>query len=95
MAKGKKALSLTEGSVYRIISSGGEDGPVVTQGTYQGLTTVGQVDTLCIELDDAHEEMCGDIRLIPCDAVQYIDVISSIECEKQKKKEDPTSQYFG
>lgn len=86
-----KKIQLTEGSKYKITSMESRDKPLITKGTFKGYTMVGDIDSLCMELDGSHKEMEGKIRVIPSHMIISIDIIYMAK-EKEKKDE---SIYVG
>jgi len=91
----KEQLQLTEGSKYKIISIGGKDNALETEGVFKGFATIG-IDEggLVIELDESHHEMQGTVRIVPVHAILAIDILD----EKPNEKADDdklTSQYYG
>lgn len=90
----KKKIQLIEGSRYRIISLESKDRPLISKGIFKGYTIIGNVDAICLELDESHMELRGKMRIIPSHMVLCIDVISEVE-EKKEEDEEVTSRYFG
>lgn len=85
-------IQLVEGSIYRITSLETKDKPLITKGVFKGYTMVGDVDALCIELDDTYSEFAGKLRIIPSHIVLAIDVIVPVEKVEEKEK---FSSYLG
>ncbi len=87
----EKKIQLTAGSEYRITSMESRDKPLVTKGIFKGYTMIGDIDSLCMELDSSHKESKGKIRVIPSHMIISIDIIS---VAKEEKKDDE-SIYVG
>ena len=75
---------LTIGSKCVVYSISSHDSILKTTGTFKGFAAVGEDTSLCIEMDEAHGEMKGKIRLIPISSVAAIDVIEFAEEEEQE-----------
>lgn len=61
-------FNLAPGSVYRVTSVQTRDETLVTEGTFEGVTSMGSVDAIVMAVD-------GDQRLIPTHAVLRLDVV--------------------
>jgi hypothetical protein len=93
--KEEKRMELTEGSEYKIISIGGRDAAIESQGTFQGFISIGIDETgLLIELNKNHGKDVGKIRIIPLHVILLIDILKTKE---NQKKDDfkVTSHYVG
>jgi hypothetical protein len=91
----KPEMELTEGSEYRILSLGGRDKLLETEGIFKGFSSLGVDEMgLLMELGKKHAEMKGKIRIIPLNVILAIDVL---EAKPNKKKDDgrETSHYVG
>jgi len=91
----KLEIALTEGSEYRIVSIGGRDATLETQGIFKEFTTLGIDEIgLLIELGQDHGEIAGRMRIVPLHAILAIDII---DAKPNNKKDDTkeTSQYYG
>ena len=93
--KSQLNVELTEGSKYKIISIGGKDKPLETQGVFKGYISLGIDEIgLLINLDKNHNEMKGKIRIIPLHAILAIDVLEVKHNDKMNaEKERPN--YVG
>lgn len=91
----KEEFKLTEGSHYRIISIGGRDTSLETEGIFKGYANL-FIDEggLIMELGDTHGELQGKIRLIPLHAILSIDVLDAKEDKKKDDMKD-TNHYYG
>jgi hypothetical protein len=91
----KEDVKLTEGSRYRIISIGGRDIALETEGVFKGFATLG-IDEggLLMELSENHGDLQGKTRIVPLHAVLAIDIL---DAKKHDKKEDvkDTNHYYG
>jgi hypothetical protein len=91
----KKEFKLTEGSRYRIISIGGRDATLETEGVFKGFASLGIEEAgLEMELSKTHGEMQGKIRIVPLHAILAIDVLDIIEHEKKDDVKD-MNHYYG
>jgi hypothetical protein len=79
-------LRLVPGSVYRITSAGGEDTPIVTEGRFQGLTSIGSIDALVLEVKDGKKTRT---RLLPTHAVLALDILEQAARPKDEKDDTP------
>ncbi len=87
----EKKIQLTQGSKYKITSMESRDKPLITRGMFKGYTMIGDIDSLCMELDSSHKGNKGKIRVIPSHMIISIDIIS---IAKEEKKESE-SIYVG
>lgn len=88
----KKGWRLTEGSKYRIISIGGKDSVMKTEGIFKGFTTLGMDEVgLCMEQKRGKKKA---LRIIPLQAVLAIDVISEKEEEESKEGEESSPVFY-
>ena len=51
----KEQFKLTEGSRYRIISIGGRENPLETEGIFNGFSTLG-IDEICLIMNSSDNE---------------------------------------
>lgn len=93
--KEEKRMELTEGSEYKIISLGGKDAAIETQGTFLGFISIGIDETgLLMELNKNHGKDAGKIRIVPLHVILLIDILKTKE--NQKKDEfKGMSHYVG
>ena len=91
----KDELKLTEGSWYKIISIGGRDAALETEGVFKGFATIGIEEAgLQIELSQKHGDMQGKIRIVPLHAILAIDILDAKEDVKKEDLKD-TNHYYG
>jgi len=74
-------FNLAPGSTYRIRSVRTREDTLVTEGTFQGVTSMGSVDALVLELEEDRK------RLIPTHAVLQLDVIEDASEESTDDSE--------
>jgi hypothetical protein len=91
---GEETIGMTKGSRYRIVSKGSGMEPFVSSGTFKGYTAFGHDTALTILLDPEKEGETPMTRIIPCNAVLAIDVLSFKPEDKQDEKEE-VKVYFG
>lgn len=82
----EKRIQMTVGSEYKITSMESRDKPLVTKGIFKGYTMIGEIDSLCMELDSSYKEMKGKTRVIPSHMIISIDIISAAKEEKKKSE---------
>jgi len=91
----EEKMELTEGSEYKILSLGGRDTIIETEGIFKGFITIGVDETgLLMEMNHKHGEMTGKTRIIPLHVLLAIDIL---KMEENEKKEDDkgVSHYVG
>lgn len=88
----KKGWKLTEGSRYRVISLGGKDSIMKTEGIFRGFANLGLDDVgLCIEQGREKRKV---LRIIPLQAVLAIDVLSEKKTEDKDEDEELPEFYI-
>lgn len=91
----KTELKLTEGSKYRIISIGGRENPLETEGIFMGFSTLGIDEIgLIMNIDDTNIGKKGKTRIIPLHAILAIDVLDEKKHTKKEETQD-TNHYYG
>jgi len=90
----EEVIGMTKGSRYRFVSKGSGADPFVSIGTFKGYTAFGHDTALTILLDPEKEGETPFTRIIPCNAVLTIDVLSFKPEDKQEEKEE-VKVYFG
>jgi hypothetical protein len=90
----KTQPKLTEGSRYRIISIGGRENPLETEGIFMGFSNLGidEIGLIMNRGDD--EEKKGNTRLIPLHAILAIDILDEKKHEK-KEENSEANHYYG
>lgn len=63
-------FTLTKGSTYRVTSVRTREETLTTEGTFQGVTSLGSVDALVLDVE-------GQTRLLPTHMVLKVDVIEA------------------
>ena len=91
----KEEVKLTEESRYRIISIGGRDIALETEGVFKGFATLG-IDEggLLMELGESHGDLQGKTRIVPLHAILAIDILDVKEHDKKEDTKDP-NHYYG
>jgi hypothetical protein len=77
-------FELTPGSEYRVASLRTREEALTTEGTFRGITSMGSVDALVLEVD-------GDTRLVPTHMVTSVDVLEA--AGREDTGEDSGSYY--
>jgi len=90
----KEELKLIVGSRYKVISIGGKDIALETEGIFKGFAFIG-IDEggLQMELGEHHGDMQGKIRIVPLHAILAIDILDAKEDKKEDSKD--TNHYYG
>jgi hypothetical protein len=78
---------LTKGSRYRIVSASSTEENTVSEGILNGFLSMGEEPALLIDIGENGQEK---LRIIPVNAILYIDVISHNE-EKEKEEKGDTN----
>ncbi len=88
-------MKLTEGSQYRIISIGGKDNPLETEGIFRGYANL-SIDEggLLMELNEKHGDLKGKTRIVPLHAVLAIDILDIKEYDSKDETKD-LNHYYG
>ena len=88
-------MKLTEESRYRIISIGGRDIALETEGVFKGFATLG-IDEggLLMELGKSHGDLQGKTRIVPLHAILAIDILDAKEHDKKEDTKD-ANHYYG
>ena len=74
----KSEMTVTVGSEYRIMSLGGKDHVLESEGIFEGYATVGMDEIgLLIKLNEKHDGMSGKIRIIPLHVILAIDILDA------------------
>lgn len=80
--KDDEVPSLTLGSKFRVMSLANRDQSLETRGVFRGITTVGSIDSIALEMDD------GKIRVIPSHMVLSIDIVEAVKDESHEELGD-------
>ena len=93
--KDRENMELTKGSKYKIISLGGKENILESEGYFQGYINIGVDEIgLLIELDEKHDDMENKIRIIPLHVILAIDILDAKpNDDDDKEKEMP--HYVG
>ena len=88
-------MELTVGSEYKIISLGGRENVLETEGIFEGFVSVG-VDEIGIriKLNEKHGEMNGKIRIIPLHVILAIDILE-VKLNEKKDFDKERPHYVG
>ena len=91
----KEDMKLTEGSRYKIISIGGKDNPLETEGIFRGYANM-SIDEggMLMELSEKHGDLKGKTRIVPLHAVLAIDILD-IKEHNSKDETKETNHYYG
>jgi hypothetical protein len=91
----KEDLKLIEGSRYKIISIGGRDSSLETEGVFKGYATIG-IEEAGLVINQSPEEGTAQkkLRIIPLHAILAIDILDVKEHETNEEK-DLSDHYYG
>lgn len=64
-------FKLTEGSTYRVTSLATREDTFETEGTFQGVTSMGSVDAIVLEVD-------GEPELVPTHMIVKLEVLEAV-----------------
>ncbi|RLF41828.1 MAG: hypothetical protein DRN12_02165 [Thermoplasmata archaeon] len=93
--KKEQKIELTIGSKYNIISIGGRDKPLESEGIFEGYISVGSDALgLLIKLSEKHKDMAGKIRIVPIQAILAIDIIDA-KPRNTKERDREIPHYVG
>jgi len=84
---------ITIGSRYRIMSSIGDDKPLVSMGEFRGYAAFANETALVLKLDGSNGQEAGRIRFLPYHAIIAIDVLELAPKKVQEEKEDNRVYY--
>ncbi len=92
----KEDWKLVEGSRYKIISIGGRDSSLETEGVFKGYATIGIEEAgLVIDLCKEHEKSEEKIRIVPLHAILAIDVLDAKQHEPKGEDGELSGHYYG
>ena len=92
----KEDWKLIEGSRYKIISIGGRDCSLETEGVFRGYATIGIEEAgLVIEQATEHQGASEKVRIVPLHAILAIDVLDVKPHEGKDEEREPSGHYYG
>jgi len=92
----KEDWKLIEGSRYKILSIGGRDNSLETEGIFRGYATIGIEEAgLVIDLCAENEKGGDKLRIVPLHAILAIDVLDVEQHERKDEDREPSSHYYG
>jgi hypothetical protein len=92
----KEDWKLIEGSRYKIISIGGRDSSLETEGIFRGYATIGIEEAgLVIEQGTGQKDNEEKLRIVPLHAILAIDVLDVKHREGRNEEKEPSSHYYG
>jgi hypothetical protein len=92
----KEDWKLIEGSRYKILSIGGRDSSLETEGIFRGYATIGIEEAgLVMELPGEPKEGFGKHRIVPLHAILAIDVLDVKTTEGHEEDREPSGHYYG
>jgi hypothetical protein len=84
---------ITIGSRYRIVSTGGDDKPIISMGEFRGYAAFANETALVLRLDGSNGQEAGRIRFLPYHAIIVIDVLELAPKKIQEEKDDNRVYY--
>lgn len=91
----KEEIKLIEGSRYKIISIGGRDSSLETEGIFKGYMSIGIEEAgLLVEMGESHGAEKGKLRMVPLHAILAIDILDEKQHEESEDDKEST-QYYG
>lgn len=92
----KEDWKLIEGSRYKILSIGGRDSTLETEGIFRGYATIGIEEAgLVIELRAGPADKDEQLRIVPLHAILAIDVLDVKHHEGHAEDKEPSGHYYG
>jgi len=92
--KNDNKMEITEGSEYKVISLGGRDNVIETEGIFKGFVSIGVDETGLLVAMTGDFDGNEKLRIIPLHVVLAIDIINLKENEK-KDDDKQMSHYVG
>jgi hypothetical protein len=91
----KEEVKLVEGSRYKIISIGGRDSSLETEGIFKGYISIGiEEGGILIEMGESHGADKGKHRIVPLHAILAIDILDEKQHEDSEDERE-SAQYYG
>ncbi len=91
----KDEFKLTEESRYRVLSIGGREKTIETEGIFKGYANIGIDEAgLRLELTHFHGDLQGKTRIVPLHAILCIDVLDAKEHTKSEEEKE-ANHYYG
>jgi hypothetical protein len=92
----KEDWKLHEGSRYKIISIGGRDTSLETEGIFKGYATIGIEEAgLVIEQSLTQGDAQEKLRIVPLHAILAIDVLDVKQHESDEDGKETSDHYYG
>ncbi len=92
----KEDWKLIEGSRYKIISIGGRDSSLETEGVFRGYATIGIEEAgLVIDISPEKSGEAEKLRIVPLHAILAIDVLDVKPHEGLEEDREPSGHYYG
>ncbi len=92
----KEDWKLIEGSRYKIISIGGRDSSLETEGIFKGYATIAIEEAgLVIQVSTGDQDPVEKLRIVPLHAILAIDVLDVKHHEGKSEDKEPSGHYYG
>ncbi len=96
MIEKKEDWKLIEGSRYKIISIGGRDSSLETEGIFKGYATIGIEEAgLVMQLPTERDSREEKLRIVPLHAILAIDILDVKQREGKDEEKEPSGHYYG
>jgi hypothetical protein len=84
-------IEIKKGGKYTVVSSSGDDQPMVTEGEYVGYAILGEEGSLVLRIDSNEKKK---LRLIPVGMISYIEFDEENIVSKNKDEDNGKTTYF-
>jgi hypothetical protein len=84
-------IEIKKGGIYTVVSSSGNDKPLVTEGEYVGYAILGEEGSLVFKI---HSNGKSKLRLIPVGSISYIEFDEENIVLKNKNDDVGKTTYF-
>ncbi|AGO61077.1 MULTISPECIES: hypothetical protein [Ferroplasma] len=84
-------IEIKKGGVYTVVSSSGDDKPMITEGEYVGYAILGEEGSLVLRVSS---EGKSKLRLIPVGTISYIEFDEENIVSKNKEDDKGKTTYF-
>ncbi|AAT43207.1 hypothetical protein SAMN02745355_0370 [Picrophilus oshimae DSM 9789] len=84
-------IEIKKGAKYTVTSGSGDEKPMITEGEYVGYAILGEEGALCFRVSSGDKKF---IRLIPINAINYIDFDEDNLIKKDKSDDTEKTNYI-
>ena len=86
-----RLIEIKKGGKYTIVSSSGDDKPLITEGEYVGYAILGEEGSLVLRINSGGK---SKLRLIPVGTISYIEFEEENIIAKNKDDDKGKTTYF-